>query len=51
MPDLTTIVATLRFETLLPKPNIKPINDNTKFLFVNTILNASLHVHLAYFGF
>ena len=36
------------FETLLPKPNTKPMNDKIKLEFVNTIPNASFHVHLAY---
>ena len=33
---------------LSPKPNTKPKNDKIKFLFVNIILKASLHVHLTY---
>ena len=36
------------FETLLPKPKIKPMNDKIKLVFVKIIPNASLHVHLAY---
>ena len=41
-------MAIFKFDTLLPKPNIKPINDKIKFVFVKTILKASLQVHLAY---
>ena len=41
-------MAIFKFDTLLPKPNIKPINDKIKFVFVKTILKASPQVHLAY---
>ena len=47
---LTVNVATLRLDILLPKPKINPKKDKIKLLFVNTILNASFHVHLIYLG-